>query len=93
MTTSNPTMTNTDSVMTNTDSAMTNTDSVIGLYIYRTEKTNLDRGDEFAVEVEVNVGEVGGRPSVDHHLVQHQLVRGRLHTTPLLLLLVMRAGM
>ena len=47
----------------------------------------LDRGDEFAVQVEVNVGEVGRRPSVDHHLVQHQLVCGRLYTTPLLLLL------
>ena len=47
----------------------------------------LDRGDEFAVQVEVDVGEVGGRPPVDHHLVQNQLVCRRLHTTPLLLLL------
>ena len=49
--------------------------------------TYLDRGDEFTIQVEVNVGEIWGRPSVDHHLVQHQLVCGRLYTTSLLFFL------
>ena len=47
----------------------------------------LDRGDEFAVQVEVDVGEVGRRPSVYHHLVQHKLVCRRFYTASLLLLL------
>ena len=61
------------------------TDLVLALssYVHK----YLNRGDEFAVQVEVDVGEVGGRPSVDHHLVQHQLVGGWLYTAPLLLLL------
>ena len=63
--------------------ALINTDNSA----FRQEDNYLDGGDEFAVQVEVDVGEVGGRPSVDHHLVQHQLVRGGLYTAPLLLLL------
>lgn len=50
------------------------------------EAVALDAGHVFAVDEEVDVGEVGRGATIDHDLVQHQEIRGRLGRLAVLVL-------
>ena len=51
------------------------------------QAVTLHGGDQLAVQVQVDIGEVGGGATVDHHLVEDELVGGGGGGLPLVLLL------